>query len=122
MRIVILLSAVMLSTAIGHAKLSADKKNPSPEKNEKVIRQNYLTFCHQRVQKKHSLKNARTICQCALKAIIKNGSMNDLKILSRKSPKQLTENNESEKKRNQKLIALSDLEVHSLDDCERTLR
>ncbi len=122
MRIIILFTMILISSALSSAQPSTGKTETNPNQTEQVIRQNYLTFCHQRVQTKHSLKNARTICQCALAAILKHGTMSDVAILSRESPTQLTEETESQKQRNERLIDLSNLEVHSLDDCESSLR
>ncbi|MCJ8276867.1 MAG: hypothetical protein HRT44_03705 [Bdellovibrionales bacterium] len=54
-----------------------------------------------------------------MKNILNNGTIEDVYLLSKKSPKKLTEKTEAEKIRNKKWIELSNLDVHSLDDCSR---
>ena len=113
---------LLLFASVSDAKSNAIKKTTQPStQQEKTIHSKYLVFCAQRVQQKHSLNKARAICQCALKHIKTIASLEEIKLLSLKSPQRLTERNEEEKKRNEQLIALSDLEVHSLDDCERSV-
>ena len=99
------------------AKESGKKEDLA--KNQK-IKKAYLAYCETRVTKeKYSLKKAKEICQCAMKNILNNGTIEDVYLLSKKSPKKLTEKTEAEKIRNKKWIELSNLDVHSLDDCSR---
>ena len=103
--------------------ISFAKSNSKLKKEEKRVRANYLSFCQKRVQKeKHSLKNAKIICKCSLELILKNGSMEDVATLSKESPKSLKYKTEADKKWSNHLLALSNLEVHSLNGCEKTLQ
>ncbi len=113
---------VILFSSVSSAKKDPQEKQVPSKQEIQGIHSKYLKYCEQRAQEGRSLKTAKKICQCSLKAILKNGSLQDLKMLSKKSPKSLKFKTEEEKKRSNHLLALSNLEVHSLDGCEQSLK
>ena len=90
------------------------------KKSDQETKTAYLRFCEVRVQKeKYTLKKAREICKCSMESIIKLGTMNDLYLLSKETPKKFSEKTEADRKKNEKMYELSNLEINSLDDCSR---
>ena len=122
MKMLRLFLLAFLISSVCIAKNATHKKSKASKKEIQVIHSKYLRFCEQRAQEGRSLKMARDICRCSLKAILENGSLEDLRMLSKKSPKSLEFDTAQQKKTSNKLLALSNLEVHSLDGCEKSVQ